>query len=129
MVSAIAEPGSASSLRGSTQSLSQRVRRVCTGRTVRRRLSRTHVPSTASPQSANPGPNPFRVSGVVDDAHFIDRAQELTRLRAALAEPGGKLLVYGPRRMGKTSALARPAPRLVERSVPASEQPPRLVFR
>lgn len=51
--------------------------------------------------------NPFRVSGVVDDEYFTDRTRELTRLRAALTEPGGKLLVYGPRRMGKTSALAR----------------------
>jgi uncharacterized protein len=51
--------------------------------------------------------NPFRVSGVVDDEYFTDRTRELARLRAALADPGGKLLVYGPRRMGKTSALAR----------------------
>ena len=36
---------------------------------------------------------------------FTDRADELNRLIRAMTEPGNKLLVYGPRRMGKTSAI------------------------
>jgi len=51
--------------------------------------------------------NPFRIHGVVTDSYFTDRATELTRLEQVLAEAGTKLLVYGPRRMGKTSALAQ----------------------
>ncbi len=51
--------------------------------------------------------NPFRIHGVVTDRYFTNRAAELARLEQALAEPGAKLLVYGPRRMGKTSALAQ----------------------
>jgi hypothetical protein len=51
--------------------------------------------------------NPFRVHGVVQDEFFTDRVQELATIRRVLREPGAKLLVYGPRRMGKTSALVR----------------------
>jgi hypothetical protein len=51
--------------------------------------------------------NPFRIHGVVSDQFFTDRAAELNRIRSTLEEPGAKLLVYGPRRMGKTSALVR----------------------
>lgn len=51
--------------------------------------------------------NPFRVHGVVHDQFFTDRAEELGKIRRVLREPGAKLLVYGPRRMGKTSALVR----------------------
>lgn len=51
--------------------------------------------------------NPFRVHGVVTDEFFTDRADELSRIGRVLSEPGAKLLVYGPRRMGKTSALVQ----------------------
>lgn len=51
--------------------------------------------------------NPFRVHGIVHDEFFTDRAHELEKIRRVLLEPGAKLLVYGPRRMGKTSALVR----------------------
>ena len=51
------------------------------------------------------GANPFRIQGVVEPPFFTDRADEVARIRAALQEPGAKLLVYGERRMGKTSAL------------------------
>jgi len=50
-------------------------------------------------------PNPFPVDGVVTRPAFTDRADEVERIRSPLEEPGAKLLVYGPRRMGKTSAL------------------------
>ncbi|HEX9565237.1 MAG TPA: ATP-binding protein [Gemmatimonadaceae bacterium] len=49
--------------------------------------------------------NPFRVHGVVTDEFFTDRASELGRILRTFSEPSSKLLVYGPRRMGKTSAL------------------------
>lgn len=49
--------------------------------------------------------NPFRIHGVVGGDYFTDRADELKRITHALTEPGSKLLVYGPRRMGKTSAI------------------------
>ena len=50
--------------------------------------------------------NPFRIHGVVSKPFFTDRANEVERILKALAEPATKLLVYGPRRMGKTSAIA-----------------------
>ena len=49
--------------------------------------------------------NPFRVQGVVEPPFFTDRAEEVARIRGALEGPPAKLLVYGERRMGKTSAL------------------------
>lgn len=49
--------------------------------------------------------NPFRIHGVVTRPDFTDRELEVARMRATLADPGAKLLVYGERRMGKTSAL------------------------
>ena len=51
--------------------------------------------------------NPFRIHGVVSEQFFTDRAAELDRILKTFAEPASKLLVYGPRRMGKTSALVR----------------------
>ena len=57
--------------------------------------------------ASNRGANPFRIHGVVTEQFFTDRALELDRILAALQEPAAKLLVYGPRRMGKTSALVR----------------------
>lgn len=49
--------------------------------------------------------NPFRIHGVVTGEFFTDRDVELARILGTLREPAAKLLVYGPRRMGKTSAL------------------------
>lgn len=49
--------------------------------------------------------NPFRIHGVVARPDFTDREREVSRMRETLADPGAKLLVYGERRMGKTSAL------------------------
>jgi hypothetical protein len=50
--------------------------------------------------------NPFRIHGVVSRPDFTDREPEVQRMREILADPGTKLLVYGERRMGKTSALS-----------------------
>jgi hypothetical protein len=54
-----------------------------------------------------PSANPFRSHGVVGGDYFTNRADELKRIEHALTEPGSKLLVYGPRRMGKTSAILK----------------------
>jgi hypothetical protein len=51
--------------------------------------------------------NPFRIHGVVGGDYFTNRTDELKRIIYALTEPGSKLLVYGPRRMGKTSAILK----------------------
>jgi hypothetical protein len=53
----------------------------------------------------SPIENPFRIHGVVEEQYFTDRATEVERIVNTLREPAAKLLVYGPRRMGKTSAL------------------------
>jgi hypothetical protein len=51
--------------------------------------------------------NPFRIHGVVTDSYFTDRAAELARIQATFADPGAKLVIFGQRRMGKTSAIAQ----------------------
>ncbi len=51
--------------------------------------------------------NPFRIHGVVSEQFFTDRAAEIDRILRTFREPAAKLIVYGPRRMGKTSALVR----------------------
>lgn len=66
-------------------------------------MNRQHKKRGAAPR---PLPaNPFRIHGVVTDEYFTDRADEVARILKTLREPAAKLLVYGPRRMGKTSAL------------------------
>ena len=49
--------------------------------------------------------NPFRIGVHVSGRFFTDRAAEVKRIRRALSEPT-RLLVLGPRRMGKSSAIA-----------------------
>lgn len=55
---------------------------------------------------------PFRIGGTVTGAFFTDRAAEVRRIAAALAERQAKLLVFGPRRMGKSSAIEAAVRRL-----------------
>ncbi len=57
-------------------------------------------------------PNPFRISGVVAGKFFTDRADESRRIERALTSPADKLLLFGLRRMGKTSTLDRAIERL-----------------
>ena len=59
--------------------------------------------------------NPFRIGGLVSGAHFTDRADECRRITRALTTPQAHLLVFGPRRMGKTSALEVVRDRLAAR--------------
>lgn len=54
-----------------------------------------------------PRPNPFRIHGLVEGEYFTDREAEIRRFTQVLREPAAKLLVAGPRRMGKSSTLAR----------------------
>ncbi len=63
--------------------------------------------------------NPFRVGGTVVGEYFTDRAAELKRITAALSEPQAKLLLFGPRRMGKSSTLESAIRRLRRKSQPA----------
>lgn len=49
--------------------------------------------------------NPFRVGEQVTGAFFTDRADEVARVRRAMLDPS-RLLVYGPRRVGKSSIIA-----------------------
>lgn len=64
-------------------------------------------------------PNPFQIHGVVQGDSFTDREEEVSRIRRALTEPGSKLLVYGPRRMGKTSAILRALEEIHGKGTPA----------
>jgi hypothetical protein len=58
----------------------------------------------ASGRSSQAG-NPFRVGGLVQGEFFADREVERARIRRALTEPQAHLLVFGMRRMGKSSTL------------------------
>ncbi|MDB4875646.1 MAG: hypothetical protein JWM41_2092 [Gemmatimonadetes bacterium] len=49
--------------------------------------------------------NPFRIGGAVSGRHFTDRVDERRRIERALTTPQAHLIVFGPRRMGKTSTL------------------------
>jgi hypothetical protein len=48
------------------------------------------------------------------------RVEELDRITKALAEPGGKLIIYGDRRLGKSATLARAAARVREGGHPVA---------
>jgi hypothetical protein len=51
--------------------------------------------------------NPFVIRQLARGDHFADREQEVARMAAALQDPGAGLVVFGHRRMGKSSALER----------------------
>lgn len=56
-----------------------------------------------------PERNPFIPGILAEGDHFADREGEVRRIREAYRTPGARLVVYGERRMGKTSALQRAA--------------------
>jgi len=58
--------------------------------------------------------NPFKVSGIVTGKYFIDRADELRTVLETMGGQGEKMLVYGARRMGKSSILLNAAARMRE---------------
>lgn len=57
---------------------------------------------------SEPAGNPFRIGEHVFGYHFADREEETARIRAAMLS-ASSLLVYGPRRMGKSSTIANAA--------------------
>lgn len=52
-----------------------------------------------------PKQNPFRIHGTVEGEFFTNRKRELEDFARILGEPGAKMVVYGPRRLGKSSTL------------------------
>ncbi len=73
----------------------------------------------------DPSQNPFRIGEHVSGYSFADREEEVARVRAAMLS-ASSLLVYGPRRMGKSSTIfnaaesarnARPKPIIVTADV------------
>ena len=59
----------------------------------------------------NESRNPFRVAEHVRDAYFTDRADEVAVVRRAMADRA-RLLVTGPRRMGKSTVMGVAADRV-----------------
>jgi len=53
--------------------------------------------------------NPFEIGMLASGRHFADREAEVERIARALREPGSRLVVFGDRRLGKTSAIERAA--------------------
>ena len=53
--------------------------------------------------------NPFVVSLLATGAHFADRDAEVGKMADAFRTPGAKIVAYGDRRLGKTSALEHAA--------------------
>lgn len=63
------------------------------------------IQRTAPPQKQNP----FDIGLIARGNHFADREQEVARIARAFQSPGSRLVVYGDRRMGKSSAVDRAA--------------------
>lgn len=59
---------------------------------------------------------PFRYGGVVNPPYFIDRERELEEITLSL-EGGSNIIVYSPRRYGKTSLIHRVAERLEKKGM------------
>lgn len=49
--------------------------------------------------------NPFQIGVLAEGEHFLDRKDEVARVVAVLTEPGARLVLYGERRLGKSSVL------------------------
>jgi hypothetical protein len=63
--------------------------------------------------------NPFVVGLLAQGRRFANRESEVERMEQALSEPGSRLIVYGDRRLGKSSALDRAAEFVRKRGTPA----------
>jgi len=55
--------------------------------------------------------NPFRYGGVVEDPYFVNREKEVKELSLSLVG-GSNIILYSPRRYGKTSLIKRIAAKL-----------------
>src|ERR1044072_7664410 len=51
--------------------------------------------------------NPFEIGLIAQGNHFADREEEVERIARAFQSPGSRLVVYGDRRLGKSSAMDR----------------------
>lgn len=56
--------------------------------------------------------NPFEIGVLARGDHFADREEEVARIARTLRNAGERLIVYGDRRLGKSSALDRAAMRV-----------------
>lgn len=61
------------------------------------------MPQKSPKQSESEYFNPFRYQFIEERPEVINRLKDRERLREALASPGGRLLIHGRRRMGKTT--------------------------
>jgi hypothetical protein len=64
--------------------------------------------------------NPFLPSVPARGAHFADREREVARIAEAYRTPASRLVVYGERRMGKTSAIEWAAEQVRAEGVPVA---------
>jgi hypothetical protein len=62
--------------------------------------------------------NPFIIGRLPEGAAFADRDAEVARIADAFSEPGGKLIVYGDRRLGKSAAIQVAADRVRSSKLP-----------
>jgi hypothetical protein len=53
--------------------------------------------------------NPFEIGLIARGSHFADREREVARIAEVFQSPGSRLVVYGDRRLGKSSAVDRAA--------------------
>jgi hypothetical protein len=53
--------------------------------------------------------NPFEIGLIARGKHFADREAEVARIAQTFQSPGSRLIVYGDRRLGKSSAVDRAA--------------------
>lgn len=57
----------------------------------------------------HPPSNPFIIGHHAEGEHFADRKPEVGRIAKAFGDPSSRLMVYGDRRLGKSSAVHRGA--------------------
>ena len=72
------------------------------------------------PKRRVPRSNPFLPSVPARGAHFADREREVERIAQAYRTPASRLVVYGERRMGKTSAIEWAAEQVRSEGVPVA---------
>ncbi len=63
----------------------------------------------AHPPKSPDSLNPFVIGHPAEGAHFADREVEVARIKRAFSDPSSRLVVYGERRLGKSSAIAAAA--------------------
>jgi hypothetical protein len=74
-----------------------------------RKISDRETSHHASCRPVSDPPEPIIASLLAEGANVADREAEVARMADAFRTPGSKLVVYGDRRLGKTSALERAA--------------------